>query len=232
MDLWNPSPACNERSEYGEPHLCLSRRRKPVRSAARFWGIPNPDSVVSSPGQHLPALWPVPSGRDGARACAKTASDDFRLISRWCRCSRVEGFRTMAERRSRARRMKSVHTPAMKRSAACKLGARLRPRFRMSSCCRTSTDSASTLRGPPGFASRKTVTMKWTTRTRKSLISGNRTRAPQMLDSGGVQEFAMNRFRNGREVLLQRLKCGQRVKVLSLCCDDSRDEEYQRREEE
>ena len=40
------------------------------------------------------------------------------------------------------------------------------------------------------------------------------------------------RFRNGREVLLQRLKCGQRVKVLSLCCDDSRDEEHQRREEE
>jgi len=40
------------------------------------------------------------------------------------------------------------------------------------------------------------------------------------------------RFRNGREVLLQRLKCGQRVKVLSLCCDDSRDEEYQRREAE
>jgi hypothetical protein len=40
------------------------------------------------------------------------------------------------------------------------------------------------------------------------------------------------RFRNGREVLLQRLKCGQRVKVLSLCCDDSREEEHQRREEE
>jgi hypothetical protein len=40
------------------------------------------------------------------------------------------------------------------------------------------------------------------------------------------------RFRNGRVVLLQRLKCGQRVKVLSLCCADSRDEEHQRREEE
>src|SRR6516164_9604986 len=34
--------------------------------------------------------------------------------------------------------------------------------------------------------------MKWSTSTRKSLISGNRTRAPQMLDSGRVQEFAMN----------------------------------------
>jgi hypothetical protein len=40
------------------------------------------------------------------------------------------------------------------------------------------------------------------------------------------------RFRNGREVLLQRLKCGQRVKVLSLCCADSREAEHQRREEE
>jgi hypothetical protein len=40
------------------------------------------------------------------------------------------------------------------------------------------------------------------------------------------------RFRNGREVLLQRLRCGQRVKVLSLGCADSREEEYQRREEE
>jgi hypothetical protein len=40
------------------------------------------------------------------------------------------------------------------------------------------------------------------------------------------------RFRNGREVLLQLLKCGQRVKVLSLCCIDSRDEEHQQREKE
>ena len=39
-------------------------------------------------------------------------------------------------------------------------------------------------------------------------------------------------FRNGREVLLQRLTCGQRVEVLSLCSDDGREEEYQRREEE
>jgi hypothetical protein len=40
------------------------------------------------------------------------------------------------------------------------------------------------------------------------------------------------RFRNGREVLLQQLKFGQRVEVLSLCSDDSREEEHQRREEE
>ena len=40
------------------------------------------------------------------------------------------------------------------------------------------------------------------------------------------------RFRNGREVLLQRLRCGQRVEVLSLCSSESREEENQRREEE
>jgi hypothetical protein len=40
------------------------------------------------------------------------------------------------------------------------------------------------------------------------------------------------RFRNGREVLLQRLTCGQRVEVLCLCPDDSREQEHQRREEE
>jgi hypothetical protein len=40
------------------------------------------------------------------------------------------------------------------------------------------------------------------------------------------------RFRNGREVLLQRLKYGQRVEVLNLCSDDSRKEEHQQREEE
>jgi hypothetical protein len=40
------------------------------------------------------------------------------------------------------------------------------------------------------------------------------------------------RFRNGREVLLQYLRCGQCVEVLSLCSDDGREEEYQRREEE
>ena len=40
------------------------------------------------------------------------------------------------------------------------------------------------------------------------------------------------RFRNGREVLLQRLKCGQNVEVLSLCAAHSREEEHQRRREE
>jgi hypothetical protein len=40
------------------------------------------------------------------------------------------------------------------------------------------------------------------------------------------------RFRNGREVLLQRLKCGQRVKVLILCSDDGRENRHQRRDEE
>jgi hypothetical protein len=40
------------------------------------------------------------------------------------------------------------------------------------------------------------------------------------------------RFGNGREVLLQWLKCGQDVEVLSLCPGESRQEEQQRREEE
>jgi hypothetical protein len=40
------------------------------------------------------------------------------------------------------------------------------------------------------------------------------------------------RFRNGREVLLQRLKCGQQVEVLNLCAAHSREEEYRRRREE
>jgi len=35
-----------------------------------------------------------------------------------------------------------------------------------------------------------------------------------------------------REVLLQRLRCGQRVEVLSLCLGESREEEHQQREEE
>ena len=40
------------------------------------------------------------------------------------------------------------------------------------------------------------------------------------------------RFRSGREVLLQRLRCGQRVEVLSFCSDDSREEEHQRHQED
>ena len=40
------------------------------------------------------------------------------------------------------------------------------------------------------------------------------------------------RFGNGREVLLQCLRCGQHVEVLSLCPGESREEEHQRREEE
>jgi hypothetical protein len=40
------------------------------------------------------------------------------------------------------------------------------------------------------------------------------------------------RFRNGREVLLQCLRCGQYVEVLSLCSSESREEGHLRREEE
>ena len=57
----------------------------------------------------------------------------FRLVSSLCRCSSVEGLRTMAERKTRARRMKSMHPPAIIRSAELRLGARLRLRFRIRS---------------------------------------------------------------------------------------------------
>ncbi len=40
------------------------------------------------------------------------------------------------------------------------------------------------------------------------------------------------RFGNGREVLLQWLKCGQHVEVLSLCYGERHEEEHQQREEE
>ena len=40
------------------------------------------------------------------------------------------------------------------------------------------------------------------------------------------------RFGSGREVLLQCLRCGQHVDVLSLCSGENREEEHQRREEE
>ena len=40
------------------------------------------------------------------------------------------------------------------------------------------------------------------------------------------------RFQNGREILLQRLKCGQRVDVLDLSSGDCGSEEHQRLEEE
>jgi hypothetical protein len=54
-----------------------------------------------------------------------------RLRSTVWRYSRVEGFRTMADRRIRAARMNGVHTPAMIRSVARRLGARLRLRLRI-----------------------------------------------------------------------------------------------------
>ena len=73
-------------------------------------------------------------------------------------------------------------------------------------------------------------------------ISGNLQRQLDVQATEGVTFVQLSaeayeyrdavRFRNGREVLLQRLKRGQRVKVLSLCCADSREDEHQRREEE
>ena len=81
----------------------------------------------------------------------------LRFLSRLWKSSRVEGFTTTAERKMRDRRMNRVHKPVMIRSPARRLGARLRPRFQISRRCRTSTDSAITLRSPPGLASRTTM---------------------------------------------------------------------------
>ena len=39
------------------------------------------------------------------------------------------------------------------------------------------------------------------------------------------------RFRNGRDVLLQWLRCGQQVEVLSLCSGDTQEEDERREEE-
>src|SRR6516225_5739413 len=76
----------------------------------------------------------------------------FRSTS-W-RCSRVEGFRTMADRIRRARRIKSAHRPAMMRSETRRFGDRRRERLRIKSCCSARRDSATTDRTPPGPASR------------------------------------------------------------------------------
>jgi hypothetical protein len=53
----------------------------------------------------------------------------FRFFSKWWKYNRVEGFKTIADRKTRARRMKRVHKPMMIRSAGRRLGARLRPRL-------------------------------------------------------------------------------------------------------
>src|SRR5207302_10988351 len=92
-------------------------------------------------------------GPCGAVRCMRCGENNvryFRLHTTACRWSRVEAFRTMAERRVRARLRNRVHKPEMIRSAGRRLGARLRPRLRISSWCRTSADSATTERSPPG----------------------------------------------------------------------------------
>ena len=81
----------------------------------------------------------------------------FRWISIRCRRNRVDGLKTIAERRNRLGRIKSVHRPATTRSEGRRLGDRFRERLRISSWCLTSTDSATTERAPPGPASRATV---------------------------------------------------------------------------
>ena len=68
------------------------------------------------------------SGPFGPGWCPRPEENNrwyFRLVNTWWRCSRVDGFSTMAERGTRAGCMKKVHKPAMIRSAARRLGARI-----------------------------------------------------------------------------------------------------------
>jgi hypothetical protein len=57
----------------------------------------------------------------------------FRFFRAWWKFRRVEGFSTIADRRTRARRIRSAHKPAIIRSDARRLGARFRERLRISS---------------------------------------------------------------------------------------------------
>src|SRR6516225_10340273 len=63
---------------------------------------------------------PFGPGRHGRLAENKMRY--FRLLSTLWKCSRVEGFRTIAQRRTRAGRMKTAHNPAIIRSVARRLG--------------------------------------------------------------------------------------------------------------
>src|SRR5580700_10837879 len=74
--------------------------------------------------------WKVLSDQAVAHAWSKTTSDTFVSPTGG---GDVEGFRTIAERRTRTGRMKRVHRPAMTRSEERRLGARLRPRWRIRS---------------------------------------------------------------------------------------------------
>src|SRR5215470_19181540 len=103
MDLLNQRPAGKERSRYDEQHPCPCQRRKPRRPARQCGDNTRWDYAVSWQPQRRSAPWLVLSARVDRRIGVKTV---------W-RCSRVEGFRTTAERRTGAGRMNIVQKPAM-----------------------------------------------------------------------------------------------------------------------
>src|SRR5215831_12475545 len=142
--------------------LCVTEKRKPGRtSRIRFRSVMHAQhtadntlidlhtesqrDLLSNAGTTPAGITPfhchdglheVFAGSFRARPTRRLAENNmpyFRWRSTLWGCSRVEGFRTMAERRTRAGRMNSVHKPAMIRSVARRLGARLRPRLRISS---------------------------------------------------------------------------------------------------
>src|SRR6516165_1763486 len=102
--------------------ICWAIRGQPQLSLRRF------NSTTASMSSLL-----GPLGQADACACAKTTCGTFVWPARGGDAARVDGFRTMAERSTRAGFIKRVHRPAMKRSAGRRLGARLRPRWRMRS---------------------------------------------------------------------------------------------------
>src|SRR5215475_14122237 len=68
-----------------------------------------------------------PFGPGRRRCLGENNMPYFRLHSTLWRCSRVEGFRTMAERRTRAGRMNSVHKLAMIPIRGTQVGRTLAP---------------------------------------------------------------------------------------------------------
>src|SRR5262249_30210473 len=95
--------------------------------------------------------------------------------------------------------MSKVHKPAMMRSEDRRLGARFRPRFRIRTWCRIKTDSATTARSPPGWASRIIVTITCKTSAKMSRITPDVTRM-KAREFRALVEFAQDTRARREEV--------------------------------
>jgi hypothetical protein len=109
-----------------------------------------------------------PFGPGLALRFGENSSRYFRCTKARWKCSRVDGLKTIATRRKRIGMIQSAQNPAIRRSKIRRFGARRRERLTISSWCLMRTDSATTARRPPGRASRKTVTITWTSSTTRS----------------------------------------------------------------